>query len=116
MVYLILLDDFALWPCLQNLRVPWLACFVFLSSCDAVVVLTFALIMCTRGLFGEDFVAPIDDEEHLLFLCESTKDIRLRFAGLPISSLRSLMMCEDVGSVAWFVHECMERVDNSHTG
>jgi hypothetical protein len=21
-----------------------------------------------------------------------------------------------VGSVAWFVHECMERVDNSHTG
>jgi hypothetical protein len=23
---------------------------------------------------------------------------------------------KDVGSVAWFVHECMERVDNSHTG
>jgi hypothetical protein len=23
---------------------------------------------------------------------------------------------EDVGSAAWFVHECMERVDNSHTG
>jgi hypothetical protein len=42
---------------------------------------------CTR-LFGEDFVAPIDDEEHLLFSCESTKVIRLRFAGLPMSSLR----------------------------
>jgi hypothetical protein len=26
------------------------------------------------------------------------------------------MQCEDVDSVAWFVHECMERVDNSHTG
>jgi hypothetical protein len=62
------------------------------------------------------FVAPIDDEEHLLFLCESTKDIRLRFAGLPMSSLRNFMQCEDVGSVARFVHECMERVDNSHTG
>jgi hypothetical protein len=34
---------------------------------------------------------------------------------LPMSSLRNLMQCEDVGSVAWFVHECMERVD-SHTG
>jgi hypothetical protein len=30
------------------------------------------------------FVAPIDDEEHLLFSCESTKDKRLRSAGLPI--------------------------------
>jgi hypothetical protein len=65
---------------------------------------------------GEDFVAPIDDEEHLLFSCESTEGIRLRFAGLPMSSLRNLMQCEDVDSVAWFVHECMERVDNSHTG
>jgi hypothetical protein len=27
-----------------------------------------------------------------------------------------LTQCEDVGSVAWFVHECMEWVDNSHTG
>jgi hypothetical protein len=70
---------------------------------------------CKR-LFGEDFVAPIDDEEHLLFPCESTKVIRWRFAGLPMSSLRNLMQCEDVGSVAWFVHVCMERVDNSHTG
>jgi hypothetical protein len=70
---------------------------------------------CKR-LLGEDFVAPIDDEEHLLFLCEGTKDIRLRFAGLPMSSLRDLMQYEDVGSVAWFVHECMERVDNNHTG
>jgi hypothetical protein len=61
-------------------------------------------------------VAPIDDEEQLLFSCESTKDIRLRFSGLPMSSLRVLLQCEDVGSVAWFVHECMERVDNSHTG
>jgi hypothetical protein len=26
------------------------------------------------------------------------------------------MQCEYVGSVAWFVHECMERVDNSHNG
>jgi hypothetical protein len=25
-----------------------------------------------KTLLGEDFVAPIDDEEHLLFLCEST--------------------------------------------
>jgi hypothetical protein len=42
----------------------------------------------------------IDDEEHLLFSCkrerirckyhESTKDIWLRFAGLPMSSLRDL--------------------------
>jgi hypothetical protein len=62
------------------------------------------------------FVAQIDDEEHLLFSCESAKDIRLRFAGLPMSSLRDLMQCEDVGSVAWFVHESMERVDNSHAG
>jgi hypothetical protein len=67
-------------------------------------------------LLGEDFVAPIDDEEHLLFSCESTKDIRLRFAGLPMSSLRALMQCEDVGNVAWFVHECMEGLDNSHPG
>jgi hypothetical protein len=49
---------------------------------------------------GEDFVAPIDDEEHLLFSCKSTKDIRLLFAGLPMSTLRDLMQCEDVGSVA----------------
>jgi hypothetical protein len=61
-------------------------------------------------------VEPIDDEEHLLFSCKSTKDIRLRFAGLPMSSLRDWMQCEDVGSVAWFVHECIERVDSSHTG
>jgi hypothetical protein len=51
---------------------------------------------CKR-LLGEDFIAPIDDEEHLLFSCESTKDIRLRFAGLFMSSLRKLMQCEDVG-------------------
>jgi hypothetical protein len=70
---------------------------------------------CKR-LLGEDFVAPLDDEEHLLFSCERTKDIWLRFAGLPMSSLKILMQCEDVGSVAWFVHECMERVDNSHAG
>jgi hypothetical protein len=61
-------------------------------------------------------VAPIDDEQHLLLSCESTKDIRLRFSGLPMSTLRDLMQCEDVGSGAWFVHECVERVDNSHTG
>jgi hypothetical protein len=70
---------------------------------------------CKR-LLGEDIGAPIDDEEHLLISCESTKDIRLRFANLSMSSLSNLMQCEDVGSVAWFVHECMERVDNSHTG
>jgi hypothetical protein len=69
-----------------------------------------------KRLLDEDFVAPIDDKEHLLFSCEIAKDIRLRFAGLPMSSLRDLMQCEDIGSVAWFVHECMERVDNSHTG
>jgi hypothetical protein len=40
----------------------------------------------------------------------------LRFAGLPMSSLRDLMQCEDVGSVAWFVHACMERLDDSHAG
>jgi hypothetical protein len=68
-------------------------------------------------------VASIDDKEHLLFSCKSTKDIRLRFAGLPMSSLRDLLQCEDVGreralvtsSVAWFVHHGMERVDGSHT-
>jgi hypothetical protein len=54
---------------------------------------------CKR-LLDEDFDAPIDDEEHLLFSCKSTKDIRLRFAGLPMSTLRDLMQCEDVGSVA----------------
>jgi hypothetical protein len=70
---------------------------------------------CKR-LLGEDFVILIDDEEQLLFSCESTKDIKFRFAGLPMSSLRNSMLCEDVGSVAWFVHECMEWVDNSHTG
>jgi hypothetical protein len=70
---------------------------------------------CKR-LLGEDFVAPIFDKEHLLFSCKSTKDIRLCFAGLPMPSLRDLMPCEDVGSVAWFLHECMERVDNSDTG
>jgi hypothetical protein len=43
------------------------------------------------------------------FLCGSTKDIRLRCPGLPMSSLRDLMQCEDVGSVAWFVHECMQK-------
>jgi hypothetical protein len=70
---------------------------------------------CKR-LLGKDFVAPIDDEEHLLFSCESTKEISLRFAGLPMSSLRDMMQCEEAGSVAWFVQKCMERVDNSHTG
>jgi hypothetical protein len=63
---------------------------------------------CKR-LLDEDFVAPIDDQEHFLFSWEITKDIRLRFAGLPMSSLRDVMQCEDVGSVAWFVHECMEK-------
>jgi hypothetical protein len=29
---------------------------------------------CKR-LLGEDFVAPIDDEEYLLFSCESTNDL-----------------------------------------
>jgi len=70
---------------------------------------------CKR-LLGENFVAPIDDEEHLLFSCEGTKDIRLRFSGLPMSTLRDLMEFEDVCRVAWFVHECMIRADNSHTG
>jgi hypothetical protein len=45
-------------------------------------------------------VAPIDDKEHLLFSCESTKDIWLRLDGLPMSSLRDLMQCEDVGVTA----------------
>jgi hypothetical protein len=57
-------------------------------------------------------VAPIDDEEHF-FVFMREQDIRLRLAGLLMSSLRDLMQCEDV---AWFVHECMERVDISHTG
>jgi hypothetical protein len=57
-----------------------------------------------------------DDKEHLLLSCESTKDRKLRFAGLHMSGLRDLRQCEDVGRVSWFVHECMERVDNSHSG
>jgi hypothetical protein len=63
-------------------------------------------------------MTQIVDEEHLSYLCEckSAIDIRLHFAGLPMSGLRGLMQCEDVGSVACFVHECMERVDNRHTG
>jgi hypothetical protein len=32
----------------------------------------------------KDFVVPKDDEERLLFSCESTKDIRLCFAGLSM--------------------------------
>jgi hypothetical protein len=36
--------------------------------------------------------------------------------GLPMSSLRNVVQFEDVGSVAWFVHECMAWVDNSPTG
>jgi hypothetical protein len=36
--------------------------------------------------------------------------MRLRFAGLPMSSLKDLMQCQDGGSVARFVHKCMERV------
>jgi hypothetical protein len=73
---------------------------------------------CKR-LLGEDFVAPIDDEEHLLFSCKSTKDIRLSFAGLPMSSLRNLM---HVRVLAVFhglritITITMEGVDNSHTG
>jgi hypothetical protein len=39
---------------------------------------------CKR-LLGESFVAPTDYKEHLLFSCEGTKDVRLRFAGLPMS-------------------------------
>jgi hypothetical protein len=35
-------------------------------------------------LLGEDFVAPIDDEEQLLLSCESTEDTWLGFAGLPM--------------------------------
>jgi hypothetical protein len=67
---------------------------------------------CKR-LLGDDFVAPIDDEEHLLFSCKSTTtDERLRFAGLPMPNLRDLMQCENVGNVSWSVHECMERVNN----
>jgi hypothetical protein len=27
-----------------------------------------------KGQLGEDFVAPIDDEKHLVFSCETTKD------------------------------------------
>jgi hypothetical protein len=69
-------------------------------------------------------VASIDDKEHLLFSCNSTKDIRLHFAGLPMPSLRDLLQYEDAGreralvasSVAWFAHDCMERVDNNQTG
>jgi hypothetical protein len=53
---------------------------------------------CKR-LLGENFVAPIDDKEHLLFSCESTKDIRLRFAALHMSSLRNLMQCERESSL-----------------
>jgi hypothetical protein len=53
---------------------------------------------CKR-LLGEDLVAPIADEEHLLFSCDSTKDITLRFADLPMSSLRNLMQCERESSL-----------------
>jgi hypothetical protein len=41
--------------------------------------------------------------------CEGTIYIRLRFAGLPMSISRDLMHCEDVGSVAWFVKECVKK-------
>jgi hypothetical protein len=56
-------------------------------------------------MLGEDSVAPIDDEEHMLFSCERTKDIRLYFAGMPMSILRDTMQCDDVSSVAWFVYK-----------
>jgi hypothetical protein len=69
-------------------------------------------------LSGEDFVAQVDDEKHLLFSCESTKVALCWPAHVCEEKIRNLMQFEDVGSVAWFVHECMERVDNfpSHTG
>jgi hypothetical protein len=50
------------------------------------------------------------------FHARAPKKERLRFAGLPMSSLRDLMQGEDVGSVIWFVHAYMQRVDSSHTG
>jgi hypothetical protein len=63
---------------------------------------------CKR-LLGEDFVAPIDDEEHLLFFLREYqrhkvalgwRESLLQVTGLPMSSLRDLMQCENVGSVA----------------
>jgi hypothetical protein len=42
-----------------------------------------------KGQLEEDLVAPVNDEEHLWVSCESAKDVRLRFAGLPMSSLRN---------------------------
>jgi hypothetical protein len=41
--------------------------------------LTMKGLVVGAKLLGKDFVVPIEDEEHLLFSCESTKDIRLRF-------------------------------------
>jgi hypothetical protein len=78
------------------------------TRCESIARHERSCRRCKRPLI-EDFAAPIDDEEHLLFSCKSTKDIWLRFAGLPMSSLRDLMQCEDVGSVAWFVDECIKK-------
>jgi hypothetical protein len=64
----------------------------------------------------KEIVAPIDDKAHFLFSCESSKVIRLRYDDLSMSNLGDLMQCENVGNVAWFVHECMEkgRVENNN--
>jgi hypothetical protein len=62
-------------------------------------------------------VIPIDDEEHLLFSCESTNNApavvrrERRFAQLPFTSLQHLMCCRDVYGVALFVHKCMKIAD-----
>jgi hypothetical protein len=49
---------------------------------------------CKR-LLGEDFVEPIDDEEHLLFSCEN------HLAGAFLGVLDSLQVCETGGRAAW---------------
>jgi hypothetical protein len=46
------------------------------------------LVVGAKNLLGEDFVAPKDDKEHLLFSRESTNALRLRLAGLPMLSSR----------------------------
>jgi hypothetical protein len=51
---------------------------------------SFHNIQCVQDLtrIQDKSNMTLDDKEHLLFTCKSTKDIRLRFAGLPMSSLR----------------------------
>jgi hypothetical protein len=63
---------------------------------------------------GQCDLGAVQDERHVLLECPAFADIRSKFNELLKAcgdQMHALMVSDNSKQVAWFVHECMERVD-----